>query len=51
MLSLSSAFISRFPSESTKNPLLVVAVVEAFAKLPTFIEPAEFKVTTPPVSV
>ena len=30
---------------------MVVAVVLAFARLPTLISPAEFKVTFPPVNV
>ena len=40
-----------FPELSAKKPAFVVAIVVAFARLPTSIEPAEFKVTTPPVKV
>ena len=43
--------INTLPELSAKKPALVVAVVVAFATLPTFIEPPEFKVTFPPVNV
>ena len=43
--------INTLPELSAKKPALVVAVVVAFATLPTFIEPAEFKVTFPPINV
>ena len=43
--------INTLPSLSAKKPLLVVATVEALANEPTFIEPAEFKTTFPPVKV
>ena len=48
---LSSALIRTLPLLSAKKPALVVAVVDAFATVPTLMLPPELRVTLPPVKV